>query len=117
MKKWANRVLTADYSSGETWAYMDKVGVMHTGVSPFKHQRALGVPPLNVPCPWALSPFPLAVLTPADRSRLCAHARLGAASVADRDPFAGRGDARRAGQNRGVRGHQQGTPCGGGVDE
>jgi hypothetical protein len=51
MKSWARRVLTSDYTSDATWAYMDKVGIMHTGVSPFKHQRALGVPPLNVPCP------------------------------------------------------------------
>ncbi|PSS35402.1 hypothetical protein PHLCEN_2v1557 [Hermanssonia centrifuga] len=36
MKAWARRVLTADYSNGKTWAYMDKVGIMHTGVSPFK---------------------------------------------------------------------------------
>ncbi|KAF9262300.1 hypothetical protein L218DRAFT_945405 [Marasmius fiardii PR-910] len=49
MKSWARRVLTADYSSDGTWAYMDKVGVMHTGASPFKHQQALGIPPLNVP--------------------------------------------------------------------
>ncbi|KAH9938352.1 Protoglobin-domain-containing protein [Fomitopsis serialis] len=49
MKAWARRVLTADYSKGKTWAYMDKVGIMHTGVSPFKHQRALGIAPLNVP--------------------------------------------------------------------
>lgn len=49
MKAWARRVLTADYSSGKTWAYMDKVGVMHTGVSPFKHQRTMGIAPLNVP--------------------------------------------------------------------
>ncbi|CCM05568.1 uncharacterized protein FIBRA_07795 [Fibroporia radiculosa] len=49
MKAWARRVLTADYSSGKTWAYMDKVGIMHTGVSPFKHQRTMGIAPLNVP--------------------------------------------------------------------
>ncbi|PCH41472.1 hypothetical protein WOLCODRAFT_24769 [Wolfiporia cocos MD-104 SS10] len=49
MKAWARRVLTADYSSGKTWAYMDKVGIMHTGASPFKHQRTMGVAPLNVP--------------------------------------------------------------------
>ncbi|KAI0772026.1 Protoglobin-domain-containing protein [Trametes elegans] len=49
MKAWARRVLTADYSSGKTWAYMDKVGVMHTGASPFKHQRTMGIAPLNVP--------------------------------------------------------------------
>lgn len=29
---------------------MDKVGIMHTGVSPFKHQRTMGIAPLNVPC-------------------------------------------------------------------
>ncbi|KAI0332406.1 hypothetical protein GY45DRAFT_1320908, partial [Cubamyces sp. BRFM 1775] len=50
MKAWARRVLTADYSSGKTWAYMDKVGIMHTGASPFKHQRTMGIAPLNVPC-------------------------------------------------------------------
>ncbi|KAH8823113.1 Protoglobin-domain-containing protein [Flagelloscypha sp. PMI_526] len=49
MKSWARRVLTADYTSDKTWVYMNKVGLMHTGVSPFKHQRALGIPPLNVP--------------------------------------------------------------------
>ncbi|KAI0089130.1 Protoglobin-domain-containing protein [Irpex rosettiformis] len=49
MKVWARRVLTADYSSGKTWAYMDKVGIMHTGVSPFKHQKTMGIAPLNVP--------------------------------------------------------------------
>lgn len=36
MKAWARRVLTSDYASGKTWAYMDKVGIMHTGCSPFK---------------------------------------------------------------------------------
>ena len=50
MKAWARRVLTADYSKGKTWAYMDKVGIMHTGASPFKHQRTMGIAPLNVPC-------------------------------------------------------------------
>jgi len=49
MRAWARRVLTADYTNGKTWAYMDKVGIMHTGASPFKHQRSLGIPPLNVP--------------------------------------------------------------------
>ncbi|KDQ49568.1 hypothetical protein JAAARDRAFT_639378 [Jaapia argillacea MUCL 33604] len=49
MKSWARRVLTSDYTSGKTWAYMDKVGIMHTGVSPFKHQRTMGIAPLNVP--------------------------------------------------------------------
>ncbi|KAH9939966.1 Protoglobin-domain-containing protein [Amylocystis lapponica] len=49
MKAWARRVLTADYTKGKTWAYMDKVGIMHTGVSPFKHQRTMGIAPLNVP--------------------------------------------------------------------
>lgn len=50
MKAWARRVLTADYRNGKTWAYMDKVGIMHTGASPFKHQRTMGIAPLNVPC-------------------------------------------------------------------
>lgn len=36
MKVWARKVLMSDYSNGKTWAYMDKVGIMHTGVSPFK---------------------------------------------------------------------------------
>ncbi|EIN08029.1 hypothetical protein PUNSTDRAFT_104235 [Punctularia strigosozonata HHB-11173 SS5] len=57
LKSWARRVLTTDYSNGKacffycmgTWAYMDKVGIMHTGESPFKHQRTMGIPPLNVP--------------------------------------------------------------------
>jgi hypothetical protein len=50
MKSWARRILTADYNSNATWTYMDKVGIMHTGVSPFKHQRTMGIKPLNVPC-------------------------------------------------------------------
>ncbi|KZT13026.1 uncharacterized protein LAESUDRAFT_690120 [Laetiporus sulphureus 93-53] len=49
MKAWARRVLTSDYTNGKTWAYMDKVGIMHTGMSPFKHQRTMGISPLNVP--------------------------------------------------------------------
>lgn len=49
MKAWARRVLTSDYSNGKTWAYMDKVGIMHTGHSPFKHQKTMGIKPLNVP--------------------------------------------------------------------
>ncbi|KAI0346789.1 hypothetical protein BDW22DRAFT_1308199, partial [Trametopsis cervina] len=49
MKVWARRVLTSDYSNGKTWAYMDKVGIMHTGVSSFKHQKTMGTAPLNVP--------------------------------------------------------------------
>ncbi|KAI0700768.1 Protoglobin-domain-containing protein [Cytidiella melzeri] len=49
MKVWARRVLTADYSNGKTWAYMDKVGIMHTGVSSFKHLKTMGIKPLNVP--------------------------------------------------------------------
>ncbi|EKM59249.1 uncharacterized protein PHACADRAFT_249564 [Phanerochaete carnosa HHB-10118-sp] len=49
MKVWARKVLTSDYTNGKTWAYMDKVGIMHTGVSPFKHQRTMGIAPLNVP--------------------------------------------------------------------
>ena len=36
MKAWARRVLTSDYANGKTWVYMDKVGIMHTGHSPFK---------------------------------------------------------------------------------
>ncbi|KAJ3825546.1 Protoglobin-domain-containing protein [Lentinula raphanica] len=49
MKSWARRVLTSDYSdpAGKTWAYMDKVGIMHTGVKAFKHRE--GVKPLVVP--------------------------------------------------------------------
>ncbi|RDB22203.1 hypothetical protein Hypma_010721 [Hypsizygus marmoreus] len=47
MKSWARRVLTSDYSSGKTWAYMDKVGIMHTGVKSFKHRAH--VSPLHVP--------------------------------------------------------------------
>ncbi|KDQ51188.1 hypothetical protein JAAARDRAFT_140681 [Jaapia argillacea MUCL 33604] len=48
MKSWARRVLTSDYTSGKTWVHMDKVGIMRTGVSPFKHQRTMGIAPLNV---------------------------------------------------------------------
>ncbi|KIK59842.1 hypothetical protein GYMLUDRAFT_169079 [Collybiopsis luxurians FD-317 M1] len=47
MKSWARRVLASDYSSGKTWAYMDKVGIMHTGVKSFKHRNH--VSPLIVP--------------------------------------------------------------------
>ncbi|KAJ3904529.1 Protoglobin-domain-containing protein [Lentinula edodes] len=47
MKSWARRVLTSDYSSGKTWAYMDKVGIMHTGVKSFRHRNH--VAPLVVP--------------------------------------------------------------------
>ncbi|KAJ4488027.1 Protoglobin-domain-containing protein [Lentinula aciculospora] len=47
MKSWARRVLTSDYTSGKTWAYMDKVGIMHTGVKSFKHRNH--VEPLVVP--------------------------------------------------------------------
>ncbi|KAE9400763.1 hypothetical protein BT96DRAFT_965180, partial [Gymnopus androsaceus JB14] len=47
MKSWARRVLTSDYSSGKTWAYMDKVGIMHTGIKSFKHRNH--VSPLHVP--------------------------------------------------------------------
>ncbi|KAF9069820.1 Protoglobin-domain-containing protein [Rhodocollybia butyracea] len=48
MKSWARRVLTSDYSSGKTWAYMYKVGIMHTGVKSFKHKNHTS--PLVVPC-------------------------------------------------------------------
>ena len=58
MKAWARRVLTADYRNGKTWAYMDKVGIMHTGASPFKHQRTMGIAPLNVPCKTHCPPSP-----------------------------------------------------------
>lgn len=57
MKAWARRVLTADYSNSKTWAYMDKVGIMHTGESPFKHQRTMGIAPLNVPCMCSVCPL------------------------------------------------------------
>jgi len=64
MKAWARRILTSDYSSPKTWAYMDKgeqfiprlqtcthsfpVGIMHTGVKSFKHRA--NSKPLVVPC-------------------------------------------------------------------
>ncbi|KZV73417.1 hypothetical protein PENSPDRAFT_648950 [Peniophora sp. CONT] len=47
MRTWCRRVLMADYTSGKTWAYMDKVGIMHTGVKSFKHRTT--VSPLHVP--------------------------------------------------------------------
>ncbi|KAK0221017.1 Protoglobin-domain-containing protein [Armillaria nabsnona] len=47
MKAWARRIITADYSSPKTWAYLDKVGIMHTGVKSFKHRAH--APPLIVP--------------------------------------------------------------------
>lgn len=55
MKSWARRVLTSDYSSGKTWAYMDKVGIMHTGVKSFRHRNH--VAPLVVPCKFSSSPL------------------------------------------------------------
>ncbi|KIY52768.1 hypothetical protein FISHEDRAFT_34784 [Fistulina hepatica ATCC 64428] len=67
MKNWARRVLTSDYSSGKTWAYMDKVGIMHTGVKSFKHRAH--VKPLVVPyrdcgltLGWVLTVLQTAVL-------------------------------------------------------
>ncbi|KAI0030371.1 Protoglobin-domain-containing protein [Vararia minispora EC-137] len=47
MRTWCRRVLTADYSSGKVWTYMDKVGIMHTGAKAFKHRAH--VSPLHVP--------------------------------------------------------------------
>ncbi|KAF5365693.1 hypothetical protein D9758_003277 [Tetrapyrgos nigripes] len=47
MCSWARRILTADYSSPKTWAYLDKVGIMHTGVKSFKHRT--NTKPLIVP--------------------------------------------------------------------
>ncbi|ESK96911.1 hypothetical protein Moror_6489 [Moniliophthora roreri MCA 2997] len=38
MKAWARRILTSDFSSLKTWSYLDKVGIMHTGVKSFKHR-------------------------------------------------------------------------------
>ncbi|KAH8925710.1 hypothetical protein BT69DRAFT_1216259 [Atractiella rhizophila] len=49
MKVWATRILTSDYTDGKTWAYMDKVGLMHTGIHVFKKHKVLGNDPLFVP--------------------------------------------------------------------
>ncbi|KAF8831356.1 hypothetical protein HHX47_DHR1000666 [Lentinula edodes] len=59
MKSWARRVLTSDYSSGKTWAYMDKVGIMHTVPS----SPLLSLSPLS-PSPLPLTLDPLSPLTP-----------------------------------------------------
>ena len=32
MKNWCRRLLSSDFSSPKTFTWMDKVGVMHTGV-------------------------------------------------------------------------------------
>ncbi|KAG6842682.1 hypothetical protein H0H93_003840, partial [Arthromyces matolae] len=32
------KVVTMDYENDESWEYLDKVGVMHTGVAGFKHR-------------------------------------------------------------------------------
>jgi len=59
MRAWARRVLTSDYTSDATWKYMDKVGIMHTGVKSFKHRAQ--TEPLVVPCTFqrsmSLEPF------------------------------------------------------------
>ncbi|TRM66363.1 Protoglobin-domain-containing protein [Schizophyllum amplum] len=47
MKNWCRRLLSSDFSSPKTFTWMDKVGVMHTGVKSFKHRTH--VSPLHVP--------------------------------------------------------------------
>jgi len=34
------KLVTADYESIETWEYLDKVGIMHTGLPGFKHRES-----------------------------------------------------------------------------
>jgi len=34
------KLVTADYESNETWEYLDKVGIMHTGLPGFKHRES-----------------------------------------------------------------------------
>lgn len=33
------QVFTADYADPKMWEYLDKVGIMHTGVAGFKHRE------------------------------------------------------------------------------
>ncbi|KAL1740035.1 Protoglobin-domain-containing protein [Schizophyllum fasciatum] len=47
MKNWCRRLLSSDFSSPKTFTWMDKVGIMHTGVKSFKHRTH--VSPLHVP--------------------------------------------------------------------
>lgn len=42
--------MTMDYTSVKSYAYLDKVGIMHTGVKSFKHREH--TKPLHVPCTW-----------------------------------------------------------------
>ncbi|KAL7413134.1 Protoglobin-domain-containing protein [Mrakia frigida] len=39
LTKWALKVFTADYNNPATWEYLDKVGLMHTGVAGFEHRK------------------------------------------------------------------------------
>jgi len=63
MRSWARRVLTSDYTSDATWKYMDKVGIMHTGVKSFKHRAQ--TEPLVVPCTSSKSNGTCIILTDA----------------------------------------------------
>ncbi|KAJ3980823.1 Protoglobin-domain-containing protein [Lentinula detonsa] len=87
MKSWARRVLTSDYSdpAGKTWSYMDKVGIMHTGVKAFRHRE--GVKPLVVPyrdCAlslgWVQTVLQTAILK-LDEGELSMEEKIGAVSA------------------------------------
>ena len=60
----------ADYTSGKTWQYMDKVGIMHTGVKSFKHRTT--VSPLHVPCMYYLRALDYLSSNPNHPDRDCA---------------------------------------------
>jgi len=46
LKNYLVKLVTADYDSEKIWAYMDQVGVMHTGLPGFKHRE--NMPELRV---------------------------------------------------------------------
>ncbi|KAF8603717.1 hypothetical protein BDV93DRAFT_493283 [Ceratobasidium sp. AG-I] len=46
LKVWVVKIFTADYNDPKTFEYLDRVGIMHTGVAGFKHREKKT--PLNV---------------------------------------------------------------------
>lgn len=108
MKNWARRVLTSNYSSGKTWAYMDKVGIMHTGIKAFKHRTH--VKPLTVPCRFSSFPcVPCILICIAYRSRLCLDARMGPERATNCNTAVTRRDTFNAGKDPRNYGNQQST--------
>ncbi|KAJ3506249.1 hypothetical protein NLJ89_g6974 [Agrocybe chaxingu] len=82
MKAWARRILTSDFTSVKTFQYLDKVGIMHTGVKSFKHRAH--VSPLHVPyrdCAltlgWVLTVLQTAILS-LDEEKLSAKDKIDA---------------------------------------